>query len=199
MEQRTDEWHEARKGKVSGSRMAEAIGLTGSRRRLWRELTGREASTYQNAAMSWGTDFEVLARSLYEVTRGVEVQEVGFVNDPDYDWMGASPDGLVGVDGAVEFKCPFGPMYETAPTQYIVQCHGVMHATGRKWVDLMAWKEEESRIWRVHWSDSLWDEMLEHLLTFKSYIDLDVEPPKFKRGEKPTLSATVVIEAPITI
>lgn len=199
MEQRTQEWHEARKGKVSASRMAEAIGLMGSRRRLWRELTGREANTYTNAAMKWGTDFEVLVRALYEVTRGVSVEEVGFVPDPDHDWMGASPDGLVGIDGAVEFKCPVGEMYPAAPMHYVVQCHGVMHATGRKWCDLMAWKEDESRIWRINWSDGLWDEMMDHLLTFKSYLDLDVEPPKFKRGEKPALSACVVIEGPVIL
>ena len=27
---------------------------------------------------------------------------------PEYEWLGASPDGLIGADAIAEIKCPFG-------------------------------------------------------------------------------------------
>lgn len=210
VEQRSDAWHALREGRITGSRAAVAMGIYGSRRALWRELTGREVPTYQNDAMSWGTDFEPMARALYETHHGIDVQQVGFVIDEEFEWIGASPDGLVGTDGSVEFKCPVGPMYQNVPPQYVVQAHMVMRCAKRAWCDLLAWKPPfegpfgitpgdtgQTVIWRIRWSPALWDEIIEGLLAFKVYLDTDTEPPKYKRGQKPVLTASVAIEAPI--
>ena len=64
--QRTDEWHTARLGKVTASRVADVIAKTktgygASRANLMADLicerlTGQPASTFGNAAMEWGTE-----------------------------------------------------------------------------------------------------------------------------------------------
>lgn len=161
--------------------------------------------------MRRGTDFEPLVCAVYESYRNVEVQHVGFVIDYEHDWLGVSPDGLVGDDGSVEFKFPIGPMYEAPPPYYVAQTHGVMRCTGRRWCDLMAYKqsvaatpfgelaEDEARIWRIHWSDALWREIMGHLLTFRVFLETDKEPPRFRRGERPALLAHVDVDAPIIL
>lgn len=110
------EWHLARCGKVTASRVADVVARTktgwgASRANYMAELiaermTGIPADSYTNAAMKWGTETEPQARSAYEFFRDAEVRQVGFVDHPSLTLTGASPDGLVGEEGLVEFKCP---------------------------------------------------------------------------------------------
>src|SRR5262245_12506754 len=114
--QGTAEWHAERLGKVTASRIADVVAKTktgwgASRANYMAELvaerlTGIPQDTYVNVAMQWGLDHEAEARAAYEFRRDVEVIEVGFVSHPDIAESGASPDGLIGIDGLVEIKCP---------------------------------------------------------------------------------------------
>ena len=154
MEQRTDEWHNARLGKVTASRIADVMaktksGYSASRANYTAELivehlTGKPGDSYQNASMMWGTDTEPMARAAYEAHRGVLVEEVGFVPHPTLGAAGASPDGLVGEDGLVEIKCPKTAthietmMAETIPLRYALQMQFQMMCTGREWCDFVS-------------------------------------------------------------
>lgn len=114
--QRSPEWYAERRGKVTASRVADIIartktGPSASRANYLAELvaerlTGVTADSYVSPAMQRGTDLEPAARSAYEFDRDCDVQPVGFVNHPTIAMAGASPDGLVGDDGLVEFKAP---------------------------------------------------------------------------------------------
>jgi len=55
--------------------------------------------------MLWGLEMEPLARSAYELAKGVLVEQPGFVLHPTIDRAGASPDGVAGKIG-LEIKCP---------------------------------------------------------------------------------------------
>ena len=209
MEQRSPEWYAARKGKLTSSMFAEAVGLVGSRKRLWRELRGLEERKV-TPRMIRGTDWETLARHLYEATMDVTVQQVGFVAHPSIPWLGASPDGFVGDDGLVELKCP-DKMYKAFPVQYLPQTQGQLHMTRREWCDLVAWvqpifaqdgtvlAEAQVRRWRVYRSDAYWYELLEQLTIFWGFVAAGVEPPRFARGGKPVFAtlADVRIDPPI--
>jgi putative phage-type endonuclease len=116
MIQGTDEWFAAKLGKVSGSRINDAVsflvkGGESEKQKTYKmeliaeRLTGKRVEFYQNAAMKWGTDNEENARYEYEIITGNFVDQVGFIEHPFLEWAGASPDGLV-EDGLVEFKCP---------------------------------------------------------------------------------------------
>ena len=58
---------------------------------------------------------------------------------------GASPDGLVGDDGLLEFKCPMAGKHLTylfrdeVPKDYVLQVQGQLWVTGRKWCDFVSY------------------------------------------------------------
>jgi putative phage-type endonuclease len=151
MEQRTAEWHLARLGKLTASRIADATariksGYGASRDSLMatlvcERLTGKTADSFVNGAMQWGIDHEAEARSAYEFELGVSVEEVGFIDHPEINMSGASPDGFVGDDGLLEIKCPETKAHiellltKTIPEKYIKQMQWQMACTGRQWCD----------------------------------------------------------------
>lgn len=116
IEQGSPEWKAMRLGKATASRVADIIaktktGASASRANYAAELiaerlSGLPAEGYTNAAMAWGTEKEPDARAAYEFLTNNEVEQVAFVPHPTIDMSGASPDGLVGDLGMVEFKCP---------------------------------------------------------------------------------------------
>lgn len=155
MEQGTPEWFAARAGKLTASRLQDAVaktrnGWAASRANLiavlvTERLTGEPAATYSNAAMQWGTEQEPHARAEYEIRTGSLVDEVGFVDHPDIPMSGASPDGLVGGDGLIEIKCPNTATHiETLlgapiPAKYRTQMQWQMACTGRQWCDFVSY------------------------------------------------------------
>lgn len=87
-----------------------------------------------------GKKFEKIATSLYEYRLNVTVDEYGLLGHPVYNFLGASPDGIVGpykrdgihltqyVGRMVEIKCPFvrkiqmeGDIFDICPEYYWVQ------------------------------------------------------------------------------
>jgi putative phage-type endonuclease len=152
MEQRTTEWHQARLGKVTASRVSEVIAKgKGATRESYmadlivERLTGQPASTFTNAHMEWGTEQEPHARAAYSARTGELVEEVGFIQHPRLVHAGASPDGLVNDEGLVEFKCPATSTHldtllaGEVPTKYIPQMQWQMVCTGRKWCDFVSY------------------------------------------------------------
>lgn len=151
MDQRSDEWFEARRGKITASKIADVMmkkttaGYRNYRAQLMCErLTGQVAESFSNAAMQWGTDTEPQARAAYEFYNGVEVVEVGFVDNPTIENTGASPDGLVANIGMVEIKCPNTATHlETLlngkiPSKYYDQMQWQMECAGRQWCDFVS-------------------------------------------------------------
>lgn len=151
-EQRTDDWFAARLGKVTASRVADVLartktGYAASRANYLTQLvleriTGTRTEGYINASMQWGIDQEPFARAAYEASRGVLVDEVGFIQHPTIEASGASPDGLVGIDGMVEIKCPDSKTAlecwladDPVPGNHFLQMQWQMACAGRLWCD----------------------------------------------------------------
>ena len=153
--QRTDEWFNARLGKVTASRIADVCARTksgwGAARKNYmaelvaERLTGERVEGFTNAAMQWGTDMEPEARIAYEFYRDVSVVECGFIPHPTIAETGASPDGLVGDDGLVEIKCPNTATHletllgSNLPEKYFLQMQWQMACTGRQWCDFASY------------------------------------------------------------
>jgi putative phage-type endonuclease len=152
--QGTDEWHKARLGRVTASRVCDVVARTktgwgASRANYMAELiaerlTGVPASSYTNAAMMWGTEREPDARAAYASQTFDDIREVGFVVHPTIGMAGASPDGLVGGDGLIEIKCPNTSTHidtllgQTIPAKYETQMLWQMACTGRAWCDFIS-------------------------------------------------------------
>jgi putative phage-type endonuclease len=153
--QGSPEWFAIRCGRVTASRVADVVaktksGPSASRMNYMAELiaerlTGQPAERFSNAAMAWGTEKEPEARSTYEFYRGVAVKQVGFVIHPSIDQSGASPDGLVGVDGLVEIKCPNTSTHldtllgQMVPSKYVNQIQWQLACTGRQYCDFVSY------------------------------------------------------------
>ena len=114
--QGTDEWHAARLGKVTASRIADMLAKTktgwGASRANYKaqliceRLTQRPTDTFQNEPMRFGTENEPFARAGYEFHTDNTVTLVGFIDHPTIAMSGASPDGLIGDYGMLEIKVP---------------------------------------------------------------------------------------------
>jgi putative phage-type endonuclease len=194
-EQGSPEWHAARLGKVTASRMADVVAKTkrglqdyaASRANYAAELiaerlTGAPAERYTNAAMQWGSDQEPVARGMYEFLTDCNVVTVGAVIHPKIEMSLASPDGLVDASGLVEIKCPNTATHiETllgAPIdgKYVKQMQWQMACTERAWCDFVSFDprmpgDMQIHVQRVPRDDELIAELEREAVAFLAEID----------------------------
>ena len=201
MEQRTEDWFLARKGKVTASRISDVMAKgRGGAESLTRQkyidqlvterLTKVVAEGYTNEAIQRGVELEATARAAYCFAKDCHVDEIGFVEHPSIDNSGASPDGLVQDIGLVEIKCPNSLthveyiMAGKPPAKYIPQMAFQMACTGRKWVDFVSYDdrlEDESKhifIVRYERDDEYIAELEEAVKKFLDEVEAKVQ--KFK-------------------
>jgi putative phage-type endonuclease len=141
--QGTDEWATLRAGKITGSQIENVLmdsSKAGYRNYLARlvaeRMTGVPYEGFQSKEMQWGIETEPLARQRFSMEFH-DVDTVGFVLHPEFDFAGVSPDGLCYVvEKGVEFKCPnTATHFETietgrVPAKYFGQCQWAMACTG---------------------------------------------------------------------
>lgn len=155
LDQGSEEWLTARRGKITGSRFKDARdklkggqpskACLGYAMDIARERIGGSApSKFQNAAMRTGTEQEPFARAMYEARTGHMVDEAGFYLSDDAVF-GLSPDGLIDDDGVLEIKTMvssdtlFTAVADGDVSAYMDQCLGYLWLLGRQWVDLVLW------------------------------------------------------------
>ncbi len=69
--------------------------------------------TSRTLSIKWGKENEAVALKKYKtlLTNSLQVKLSGFVVNPQWPWLGGSPDGLLCDNnkavGAVEIKCPY--------------------------------------------------------------------------------------------
>ena len=150
-EQGSFEWHELRSGRFTAT---DAVELHTNKKGL--ETLALEKATYritrvppeffETPAMARGKELEPQARAAYKQVTGQEVQEVGFCVKDDY--VGCSPDGLVGDSGLIEIKCKTGPHHLFAvinnwvDPKHFAQMQFQMLVTGRKWCDYVLYNPD---------------------------------------------------------
>jgi putative phage-type endonuclease len=202
MKQGTPEWKAARLGKVTGSRFADVMiqgrggGLSGTAESYLMELlgetlTGKPADDIKAKQIEWGNKHEPEARSWYVWTTECVLEEVGFMDHPEFPGIGVSPDALVGADGLLEIKCPFTTrthintlLSQEVPKQYEAQVFGGLWVTGRKWCDFVSYDPRmiDERLRKVCirvWRDEDYISHIEDVVTsFRSRLDRQLERVK---------------------
>jgi len=192
-EQRTDDWFAHRLGRVTASRVSDVMaktktGYAASRTNymmelLCQRLTGQREEGFVSAAMQRGTDLEPAARSVYEASTGLLVQEVGFIIHPDIHGLGASPDGLVGSEGLLEIKAPNTATHidflrtGKPKNEYQWQMLCQMACTGRDWCDFVSYDDRLPPALQYHCvrferADTRIDEMLREVTVFLAELAL---------------------------
>lgn len=189
--QGSPEWHKARLGMVTSSRLGEIMtkaksgdGLSQTALSYMAELIGEKLSgvpseELNNKYVNWGHEREPTARQLYQWHHGGDptLKQVGFVKHPTIEGVGGSPDCLVDDDGVLEIKCPYtvvkhvNTIEENAivDKNYQWQCQGNLWVTGRKWLDFISFHpmmppELQLHVVRVERNDDMIED-LEHAVT----------------------------------
>jgi hypothetical protein len=112
VEQNTDEWFAMRAGKLTSSKLGTIMANYGKPfgepakkyavNIAIEQITGKPISSdYSNSHMARGHEQEPIARMMYESETFCDVLNGGFYSS---EFIGCSPDGRVGSNGAIEIK-----------------------------------------------------------------------------------------------
>lgn len=182
--QRSEEWFALRRDRLTTSTFSTALGFWKGNRRfeLWHEKVFpseiQKPEAPQQNAMEWGVLNEANAIDRYKSITGRDVSLLGFAthSEQQFDWLGASPDGLLGCfqgGGILEVKCPYnkgkpekGLPWSTMPFYYMPQVQGQLEIMDREWADLYCWTPNGSTIFRVCRERGYWDLIREMLREF---------------------------------
>ena len=139
-----------RHGIITASAMDRVLGMSAA---YTAELIAQRAGTVEivtgeergTVSTEWGRKWEPAAIAAYELRTGSTVERPGFLIHPEVEYVGGTPDGLVGADGGLEVKCPedWGNHLITAasrlmPRQYVAQVQAYLWITGRAWWDFVS-------------------------------------------------------------
>lgn len=193
IEQRSEAWHEARLGLFTGTRFAKIMSskTTTGYKDCITDVAGEIISsskdeTYSNAIMERGIELEPEAIKEYESIFNVEIEDVGicFTDDDNEfaEWVGVSPDGLIGDEGGLEIKCPLLKTHinyikaNKLPNEYKWQVQGALLVTGRKWWDFMSYYPNvKSFIVRVYPNKEMHDQLRTELREAIKLVKQEIE------------------------
>ena len=173
VDQNTDEWHQLRVGRLTGSSMgkvmanygkalgepAKKLAITKAREIITGKLSTSES--FSNEHTERGHAQEPIARRLYEEYTFSEVTNGGFFANGS---LGCSPDGLVREDGLIEIKSVVDHVHYanikrgSIDPAYKWQIYFNLMLTGRRWIDFVSYCADfpegtQLYIYRVHATD----------------------------------------------
>lgn len=183
--QRDPAWYAQRVGRITASRVGAILGLgkfatrADVLRAMVREALGAESEFAGNEATEYGQAHEADALAEYERHAGVMVEPCGLCVHPEHDWLAASPDGLVGAEGAVECKAPYRARYTEPSEEYRAQMQLQMACANRAWCDFAVWREGEPLAVTRVLRDDLWlPRVLPDLQAFMAEYRAAIADPK---------------------
>lgn len=161
-EQRSPEWHDARLGRLTGSRAAamkaqvksgEAAGRKNLRMDMSLERITHKSQDrpFMTGPVQRGIDKEPHALNLYEAITGDVVERLGFLSGGGI-MAGCSLDGAIGrvgltIRGILETKCPNSATHygylksKRIPTDYYWQCIHNLWVSGAEWCDFVSFDD----------------------------------------------------------
>jgi len=117
MDQLSDEWFEARRGRVTGSTVAKI--MSGGKKawdtmldKLQKEIDTPDiklgTQQIDAAPLRHGRKYEPIATANYELERDIDLRHFGFIINEDFPGCGYSPDGVwPDLKKLTEVKCPY--------------------------------------------------------------------------------------------
>jgi putative phage-type endonuclease len=150
--QRTPEWFETRKQLITASDFAQALGegKFGTQKQLYQKKCGYEEDVFDNnlPPLKWGSMFEDVAASIYTQRNNTRLHDFGLIKHPNYDFFGASPDGITDAGIMLEIKCPYRrKITGEVPTQYYYQIQGQLDVCDLEECDYFECKFESSCVY----------------------------------------------------
>ena len=175
--QRTDEWHEARRHRLTGSRIGTAFGCFAggdfdkSSRQLdllFKQMSGTTApgegeppsGSFEQRRMDYGVENEPQAETAFKHLYRQKhekpslVRNIGMLLRPDMPWVGGSVDGIdQNMEYITEYKCRMGSAHTKPSDYHIMQCQWNMMVVNRETVDRCYWLSWSRR--NVNWQPLL--------------------------------------------
>ena len=151
-DQRTPEWFEMRKNKLTASSFADALGKSHYRSRDECILDKIVNTPFiANPITEWGVKYEEVATRFYEHLTGSTIYEFGLIPHPDFPAFGASPDGICDVNSPKEYigrmleiKCPPKRKFtKSVPPHYMMQMQGQLEVCDLNECDFLQVKLDE--------------------------------------------------------
>ena len=164
-EQRTKAWFDARDNKITASSAASALDENkhASRSSYLIEKSSTEKEFLDNKYVHHGKKYEPILTMMYEHLNDVMVKEFGLIEHRDYQYLGASPDGIVSPTkrNSLEFTPLFGRMLEIkAPFSRKIEFTGDIDGTicpHYYWIQVQCQLEvcnlEKCDFWQVELSE----------------------------------------------
>ena len=153
-EQRTEEWYEFRRNRLTASDLATAMGsnVYASRNKLIASKCGYREDFKPGAAILHGVKFEPMATLFYEKLYNLVIYEYGCVPHPTIEYFAASPDGIVDpssvnkkyIGRMLEIKCPKSrELNGFVPEYYELQIQGQLEVCDLEYCDFLECKFKE--------------------------------------------------------
>ena len=198
--QRSEAWHQQRKGRVTGSVVGAILGLSPYMTRddvlrsMVRASLGAPSEFTGNVATAWGSAMEPQAIMDFEMETSESVAAAPFVKYSD--WLGASPDGYVSDGRLIEVKCPYGirndpnPLFKSADDQphYLAQMQVQMEVTGKWSCWFYQWTPHGSSLKLIHRDDDWLQANLPRLHQFHAeFLDALANPEEHLAPRRVTI------------
>ena len=203
-EQGTDQWLQARIGRITGSVAGALIGRSNFKSAMETGLiiAGAKVEKFSEKSitvMQHGTDTEPIARDWYMATNKCKVVERGLCV-PKWDMeIGTSVDGdIIGTDGIIEIKCPmkmYSPVkqymnqvasgwqppqnfYNHIWSTHFIQMQHSMYVLGKKWCDYIVYCSPENTVFtqRIPFNPDYWNNTLYPMLkkNYNLYVKTNI-------------------------
>lgn len=207
-DQRSEEWHNRRKNKITASMVASVCGDNQYESRLsaLKKKVGTEPAFKGNEATRHGNMLEPFAIQIYEQMTNEKVIDFGLLNslNEGEDYIAGSPDGITASGRLIEVKCPYRRKPTgVVPKHYVHQIQTLMHILRLPICDFVEFvpgatvEEDIFMITTVQRDDNFWTINEPKLRSFwNDVIDLRKNPEKLEflskssRSKKRTLEIT---------
>jgi len=130
MKQRSNEWFEARKTRLTASDLYDAIkggNITIKLAKKKANIVVDNINYNAIPALKWGTMFEPMATRCYsQKMNNINIYDFGLICDANNKHFGASPDGINELGIMLEIKCPYSRkiIEGVIPDKYRMQIQG---------------------------------------------------------------------------
>uniref|UniRef100_A0A2S2PQZ9 Uncharacterized protein n=1 Tax=Schizaphis graminum TaxID=13262 RepID=A0A2S2PQZ9_SCHGA len=160
-----------------------------------------------NSSTNYGIENEPIARISFEKEINLKIKPAGLFVDKTYNFLAASPDGLIDDDGIVEIKCPYtikdltpedaiqcgklkfatlidGKLNLKTNDNYYYQIQGQLHVTQRSYCYFVLWSSKGMLYQKILRDDAFFEQrMQQQLISFyHDHLLLEILDSRFHRG-----------------
>lgn len=221
------EWYRFRTGRVTASRLKSACrtSIENPSQSLLKAICYPSAVKFRTVATKWGCDHEKTAQEHYQNEMslchdGVVVSDTGLIINPEYPYLGASPDAVVHCDccgdGCVEIKCPYCSkdkmlsenvenvscleiidnklrLKKSHAYYYQVQCQ--IFVCEKEYCDFVMWTNKDYHCERIEPDTEFWNTICAQAkIFFEKVVLLELVGKFFSKPAKLAMSSTCILK-----